>query len=88
MKNLEREKKNGEMEELKWKIVKPTIWTKVIDFHLFVLTLKLGFNWEWSKQANIFFALQKHNCIIINYEVISSTPKISFGFASILDLKS
>jgi hypothetical protein len=49
---------------------------------------KLGFNWEWSKQANIFFALQKHNCIIINYEAISSTPKISFGFASILNLNS
>jgi len=42
MKNLEKKFKNGEMEELKWKIVKPTIWTKVIDFHLFVLTLK---NW-------------------------------------------
>jgi hypothetical protein len=76
------------MEKLKWITIKPTIWTKVRNFHFFVLTLKLGFNWEWSKQANIFFALQKHNCIIMNHEAISSTPKISFGFASILDLKS
>jgi hypothetical protein len=39
-----KKKKNSEMEELKWKTINPTIWTKVIYFHLFVLTLKLGFN--------------------------------------------
>ncbi len=55
MRNLgkkKKKKKKGEKEKQKLKKKKPKIWTKVIDFHLFVLTLKLGFDWEWSKQAN------------------------------------